>query len=147
MTVRLDAWLEAVPPAVLARLRSARDVLVVSHENPDADTLGVDAVRQRDLGHAAGVRRERQDEDAPLRVVARALDHAPDAGICVGPDIAQRDFAFNNALPRMLCSGRSGLTNILSFSSLLLIFRMIFDAKCAATNSVNERGHLDISEP
>ena len=40
MTVRLDAWLEAVPPAVLARLRTARDVLIVSHENPDADTLG-----------------------------------------------------------------------------------------------------------
>ncbi len=40
MSVRLDPWLQAVPPAVIARLREARDVLVVSHENPDADTLG-----------------------------------------------------------------------------------------------------------
>jgi len=30
----------AVPPAVLERLRGARHVLAVSHENPDADTLG-----------------------------------------------------------------------------------------------------------
>ena len=32
--------LEAVPEAVLTRLREARHVLAVSHENPDADTLG-----------------------------------------------------------------------------------------------------------
>ncbi len=31
---------EAVPPAVLARLRGARSVLAVSHEHPDADTIG-----------------------------------------------------------------------------------------------------------
>jgi phosphoesterase RecJ-like protein len=31
---------DAVPPAVLARLTAARNALVVSHENPDADTLG-----------------------------------------------------------------------------------------------------------
>jgi bifunctional oligoribonuclease and PAP phosphatase NrnA len=31
---------EAVPDAVLARLRGARHVLAVGHENPDADTLG-----------------------------------------------------------------------------------------------------------
>ncbi|HEX5826901.1 MAG TPA: DHH family phosphoesterase [Candidatus Limnocylindrales bacterium] len=31
---------DAVPPAVLARLTGARNALVVSHENPDADTLG-----------------------------------------------------------------------------------------------------------
>ncbi|HEY4753778.1 MAG TPA: hypothetical protein VIH37_10860, partial [Candidatus Limnocylindrales bacterium] len=30
----------AVPPAVVERLRGARSVLAVSHENPDADTLG-----------------------------------------------------------------------------------------------------------
>ncbi|HEX4898622.1 MAG TPA: DHH family phosphoesterase [Candidatus Limnocylindrales bacterium] len=40
MTFSLDAWLDAVPAAVPARLRVARSVLVVSHENPDADTLG-----------------------------------------------------------------------------------------------------------
>ena len=31
---------DAVPPRVLARLTAARNALVVSHENPDADTLG-----------------------------------------------------------------------------------------------------------
>ncbi|MEO5966544.1 MAG: DHH family phosphoesterase [Candidatus Limnocylindrales bacterium] len=31
---------DAVPPRVLARLTGARNALVVSHENPDADTLG-----------------------------------------------------------------------------------------------------------
>jgi bifunctional oligoribonuclease and PAP phosphatase NrnA len=31
---------DAVPAAVLARLTDARNALVVSHENPDADTLG-----------------------------------------------------------------------------------------------------------
>jgi phosphoesterase RecJ-like protein len=31
---------DAVPPPVLARLTAARNALVVSHENPDADTLG-----------------------------------------------------------------------------------------------------------
>jgi len=40
VSVRLDPWLDAVPAAVVARLRGARDVLIVSHENPDADTLG-----------------------------------------------------------------------------------------------------------
>ena len=36
----LDAYLEAVPDEVVARLKGARRVLAVSHENPDADTLG-----------------------------------------------------------------------------------------------------------
>jgi len=40
MTVALDAWIDAVPAALASRLTVARDVLVVSHENPDADTLG-----------------------------------------------------------------------------------------------------------
>jgi len=31
---------DAVPPALLARLRDARHVLAVTHEHPDADTLG-----------------------------------------------------------------------------------------------------------
>jgi phosphoesterase RecJ-like protein len=40
-SVDLSAWArDAVPDAVLARLRGARNVLAVSHENPDADTLG-----------------------------------------------------------------------------------------------------------
>ena len=40
MTVDLTPYLDAVPSAVVDRLRSARRVLAVSHENPDADTLG-----------------------------------------------------------------------------------------------------------
>ncbi len=36
----LSAYLDAVPDEVVARLRGARRVLAVSHENPDADTLG-----------------------------------------------------------------------------------------------------------
>jgi phosphoesterase RecJ-like protein len=36
----VDLARDAVPPIVLARLTSARNALVVSHENPDADTLG-----------------------------------------------------------------------------------------------------------
>ena len=39
--VDLAGWArDAVPPAVVERLRGARHVLAVSHENPDADTLG-----------------------------------------------------------------------------------------------------------
>jgi len=40
MTVSLEPYLDAVPHAVVDRLRTARRVLAVSHENPDADTLG-----------------------------------------------------------------------------------------------------------
>ena len=38
--VDLGPWLSAVPPELLERLLGARSVLIVSHENPDADTLG-----------------------------------------------------------------------------------------------------------
>jgi phosphoesterase RecJ-like protein len=38
--IDLGPWLTAVPEATVAGLADARDVLVVSHENPDADTLG-----------------------------------------------------------------------------------------------------------
>ena len=40
MTEILAPWLSDVPEAVVERLRAAHSVLVVSHENPDADTLG-----------------------------------------------------------------------------------------------------------
>ena len=40
MTVDLSPWTAAVPAAVVDRLRTARRVLAVGHENPDADTLG-----------------------------------------------------------------------------------------------------------
>jgi len=40
MTTFLEPYLADVPAEVVARLRGARRVLAVSHENPDADTLG-----------------------------------------------------------------------------------------------------------
>ncbi|MEO8571234.1 MAG: DHH family phosphoesterase [Chloroflexota bacterium] len=40
MSVDLAPYLDAVPQAVVDRIRGARRVLAVSHENPDADTLG-----------------------------------------------------------------------------------------------------------
>jgi phosphoesterase RecJ-like protein len=40
MTIDLRPYLDAVPTVVVERLRGARRVLAVSHENPDADTLG-----------------------------------------------------------------------------------------------------------
>jgi len=40
MTVDLSPYLAVVPDVVVERLRGARRVLAVSHENPDADTIG-----------------------------------------------------------------------------------------------------------
>jgi len=40
MTADLSVYLPAVPDEVVDRVRSARAVLAVGHENPDADTLG-----------------------------------------------------------------------------------------------------------
>jgi phosphoesterase RecJ-like protein len=40
MTVDLAVYLDAVPDVVVDRIRRARRVLAVGHENPDADTLG-----------------------------------------------------------------------------------------------------------
>jgi bifunctional oligoribonuclease and PAP phosphatase NrnA len=40
MTVDLSPWASTVPDAVVQAVSAAREVLVVSHENPDADTLG-----------------------------------------------------------------------------------------------------------
>ena len=40
MTVDLTSWASAVPDSVVDRIGAAREALVVSHESPDADTLG-----------------------------------------------------------------------------------------------------------
>jgi phosphoesterase RecJ-like protein len=40
VTIELGPYLAAVPDPVAERIAGAREVLVVSHENPDADTLG-----------------------------------------------------------------------------------------------------------
>lgn len=38
--IDLSPWLDGVPEVVVDRLRHARNVLAVGHENPDADTIG-----------------------------------------------------------------------------------------------------------
>jgi phosphoesterase RecJ-like protein len=40
MTIDLGPWLADVPEAAAARIAAGRRVLIASHENPDADTLG-----------------------------------------------------------------------------------------------------------
>lgn len=40
MTIELGPYLAAVPDLVAERIAGAREALIVSHENPDADTLG-----------------------------------------------------------------------------------------------------------
>jgi len=62
--VRLDPWLDAVPDAALVRLRGARDVLIVSHENPDADTLGA-ALGLREVLAARGATASLVCSDVP----------------------------------------------------------------------------------
>lgn len=59
MTIDLSPWTAVVPEAVVTALAGAREALVVSHENPDADTLGAAlAVRtlvERNGGRATAV--------------------------------------------------------------------------------------------
>jgi phosphoesterase RecJ-like protein len=64
VTSLLDAWLGAVPPELALRVRNARDVLVVSHENPDADTLGA-ALAMRTILEAGGARATLVCSDIP----------------------------------------------------------------------------------
>jgi phosphoesterase RecJ-like protein len=52
--IDLQPWLGAVPEAVVERIRSARNVLAVGHENPDADTLGSTLAVCRIVEHAGG---------------------------------------------------------------------------------------------
>lgn len=82
MSVDLGTYLDVVPAGVVERLRGARRVLAVGHENPDADTLGatlaVAAIVEACGGHAdpvctdaipeiygflAGIERFRTDPD------------------------------------------------------------------------------------
>jgi len=64
MTIRLEPWLGAVPAPVLAHLRAAREVLIVSHENPDADTLGA-GLGLREVLAARGARASLVCSDVP----------------------------------------------------------------------------------
>jgi bifunctional oligoribonuclease and PAP phosphatase NrnA len=52
--IDLRPWLDAVPQMVVDRLRSARNVLAVGHENPDADTLGSTLAVCRLVEHGGG---------------------------------------------------------------------------------------------
>jgi phosphoesterase RecJ-like protein len=85
MTVDLSSYLDAVPQTVIDRLRGARRVLAVSHENPDADTVGATLAIVR-LVEAMGGRADPVCSDpipplyAFLDGVERfALDPDPDA--------------------------------------------------------------------
>jgi phosphoesterase RecJ-like protein len=62
--IDLSPWLDAVPMVVKDRLRAARDVLVVSHENPDADTLGA-GLALRSIVEALGGRASLVCSDPP----------------------------------------------------------------------------------
>ena len=53
--IDLAPWLDAVPIAVVERLTSARRVLAVGHENPDADTLGATLAICRLVERGGGV--------------------------------------------------------------------------------------------
>lgn len=59
MSFDLSSWVRAVPDAVVAALAAGREVLVVSHENPDADTLGaalaVRTIVERNGGRGSAV--------------------------------------------------------------------------------------------
>jgi phosphoesterase RecJ-like protein len=52
--IDLSPWLDAVPDAVVDRLRGAREVLAVGHENPDADTIGSTLAVARLVERAGG---------------------------------------------------------------------------------------------
>ena len=64
MTIDLTPWLSAVPEAAAARLAVARRILAVSHENPDADTLGA-AIGVAEIARAAGGRADLVCTDSP----------------------------------------------------------------------------------
>jgi phosphoesterase RecJ-like protein len=65
VTIDLEPWLDIVPDDVVRSIAAARDVLIVTHENPDADTLGAA------LGVASIVER------GPARVSLISTDPVP----------------------------------------------------------------------
>ena len=62
--IDLAPWVGAVPDSVVDRIRAARRVLAVGHENPDADTLGSTLAICR-LVERAG--RPRDARSSPIR--------------------------------------------------------------------------------
>ncbi len=117
--VDLTGWArDAVPEAVVARLRGARHVLAVTHENPDADTLGavlgVSLLVEALGGRATAVS---TDEVPPLYGFLRGMDRFvrdPEPGTsydllvladCASPsrvgDVARRHPGLFAELPRV----------------------------------------------
>jgi phosphoesterase RecJ-like protein len=83
--IDLGPWLDAVPDAVVDRIRSAHRVLAVGHENPDADTIGstlaVCRLVERGGGHATAVF---SDPPPPLYAFLPDLERAradPEPGV------------------------------------------------------------------
>jgi bifunctional oligoribonuclease and PAP phosphatase NrnA len=64
MTVDLSPYLSVVPEIVVDRIRGARRVLAVGHENPDADTLGATLAIVR-MVEAMGGRADAVTSDPP----------------------------------------------------------------------------------
>ncbi len=75
--IDLSPWLDEVPSVVIDRLRGARNVLAVGHENPDADTIGstlaICRLVERSGGHATAVF---SDPVAPLYDFLPDIDRA-----------------------------------------------------------------------
>jgi phosphoesterase RecJ-like protein len=67
--VDLTPWLDDVPEAAAGRLLAARRILAVSHENPDADTLGA-ALGVAEIVKATGGRTDVVCTDPPPPVYA-----------------------------------------------------------------------------
>ena len=81
----LAAYASAVPTAVVDRMRSARRILSVSHENPDADTLGA-SLAIVEIGRALGVHVTPVCADPPPRLYdflagADRVRADPEAGV------------------------------------------------------------------
>ncbi len=119
MQVDLASFAASVPEAVIARLRDARHVLAVSHENPDADTLGavlgICHIVEALGGHATaistdvppplygfipGIERFRQDPDPAEQYDLLVLADCATADR-VGA-VAQRNADLFAALPRVI---------------------------------------------
>ena len=89
MTIDLGPWLAEVPDAAARRIAAGRRVLVASHENPDADTLGAALGIAAIVEHAGGsVDLLCADPVPPLYGFLRGVDRfrtEPDAAF--GPDL------------------------------------------------------------
>jgi phosphoesterase RecJ-like protein len=129
MTVDLTPWLDAVPDGAARAVGAARNALVVTHENPDADTLGA-AIGVRAIIEAHGGRAAMVSSDPvpPLYAFLAGMDEfrpdpEPDAGydllvVCdcgaldrVGT-VRERHRELFDRLPRAIIDHHASTTNI-----------------------------------